>query len=247
MATTNKRSMRIRLNILALRFSRNWLRIVTGFLAIYVALPIIAPALMNFGLEGVGRNIYTLYSPFCHQFGFRSFYLFGDQPVYPRESTGSGWDSYESYVEGIEDFVEFTAEDEFTLEWSLAHKFYYGNDTMGYKTGLCERDMFIYGALLMGAILYNVPKIRRRLRPVPLWLYALLGLSPIAIDGFSQLLGYPPFEFWAPRETLPEFRVITGFLFGIMTAWLGLPYINSSMQETEVEIGQKLQQANIDI
>lgn len=247
MAEKTPSSRGLRLNILLLRISRNWVRIVIIFLAIYVSLPIVAPTLMAAGLSGPGRALYTIYSPFCHQFGFRSFYLFGDQPVYPRAIAGSNWRPYEDYIAGVEQFSQFTPADEFTLDWTLANKNYPGNEEMGYKTALCERDMFIYFALFVGAVLYSRPYIRRRLRPVPIWLYILLGVMPIAIDGFSQLLGYPPFEIWAPRETLPIFRVVTGFLFGIMTAWLGFPYIDSAMQDTKNEIEHKLATRGIEV
>lgn len=241
------KSTGLRLNIWLLRLSRNWLRVVTVVLAIYVALPWIAPALMRAGLDGPGRALYTLYSPFCHQFGFRSFYLFGEQPVYPREIAGSDWEPYETYIEGVPEFSEFTEIDEFTLDWTLAHKNYLGNDMMGYKTTLCERDIAIYTAIFGFALIYNRPNIRRRLRPLPLWLYAFLGLGPIGIDGFSQLLGYPPFSLWDPRETLPIFRVVTGTIFGLMTAWLGFPYLQMAMKDTQYEIEAKLQSRGIDI
>jgi uncharacterized membrane protein len=122
-----------------------------------------------------------------------------------------------------------------------------GNKEMGYKMALCERDMFIYAALLLGGILYSIPRVRRRLRPVPLWLYVFLGLGPIGLDGFSQLLGYPPFELWPARETLPQFRVLTGFIFGLMTAWLGFPYLDISMQSTRRQVERKLRSAGIKI
>ena len=87
--------------------------------------------------------------------------------------------------------------------------------------------------------------MRRRLRPVPLWLYFILGVAPIGIDGFSQLLGYPPFNIWEPRETLPFFRVLTGIFFGAMTGWLGFAYIEQSMQDARREIEAKLTAAGI--
>ena len=67
----------------------------------------------------------------------------------------------------------------------------------------------------------------------------------IGIDGFSQLLGYPPFNLWPPRETLPAFRVITGALFGIMNAWLALPYLEQSFRTTREQIEFKLARVGI--
>ncbi len=243
-----RKSIGLRLNLLVLRISRRWLRYLIVVLAIYVALPFIAPTLMRLGAQGPANIIYTAYSPFCHQFPFRSFFLYGDQPVYPRETVPGEFDSYEATIATLPEFSEYTQEDFFTsLDWTLDNKTFNGNETLGYKVALCERDIFIYIAILTGAILYSRPAIRRRLRPLPLWLYVIIGLGPIGLDGFSQLLGYPPFEFWPARETMPEFRVITGAIFGLMTAWLGLPYIDASLQETKYEIEAKLQNKGVPI
>jgi uncharacterized membrane protein len=247
MAPSQRSKTGLRLNRVVLAISRHWLRVALTILSIYVALPIVAPTLMHLGAEGPARAIYTIYSPFCHQFTFRSFFLFGDQPVYPRANAGSSWTPFETYAADIEEFQNFTEADEFTLDWTLTNKSYVGNKEMGYKMALCERDMFIYAALLLGGILYSIPRVRRRLRPIPLWLYVFLGLGPIGLDGFSQLLGYPPFELWPARETLPQFRVLTGFIFGLMTAWLGFPYLDISMQSTRRQVERKLRSAGIKI
>ena len=62
---------------------------------------------------------------------------------------------------------------------------------------------------------------------------------PIAIDGFSQLFGYPPFSFWAIRETTPAFRTLTGALFGLMNAWLAFPYLEDSARSAKAELEEK--------
>lgn len=240
-------SFRFKLNIWTLKFARNWLKVVITFLAIWVSLPFIAPTLMHLGAEGPARVLYTVYAPFCHQFPFRSFFLFGEQPVYPRTNAGTNWNSFESYATNIDEFADFTSEDDFSLNWTLTNKNFFGNDELGYKVTLCERDIMIYGAIFIGAIIYSIPFIRKRLRPVPILIYVILGICPIAIDGFSQLLGYPPFEFWEPRETLPEFRVLTGALFGFMNVWLGFPYLEGSFKETRENIEAKLRRSGIKI
>jgi len=78
-----------------------------------------------------------------------------------------------------------------------------------------------------------------------LLLYVFLGLGPIGLDGFSQLLGYPPFNLWPPRETLPVFRVLTGAIFGLMSAWLAFPYLELSMQDARRDIEAKLWRAGV--
>ncbi|HEX2978797.1 MAG TPA: glutaredoxin family protein, partial [Anaerolineaceae bacterium] len=55
---------------------------------LYVGLPMLAPVFMKVGATMPARVIYGIYSPLCHQLAFRSFFLFGEQPYYPRELAG---------------------------------------------------------------------------------------------------------------------------------------------------------------
>jgi uncharacterized membrane protein len=251
------RKWALRANLILLGISRRWLGIATTFLAIYVTLPFVAPTLMHLGLRGPGELIYTLYSPFCHQFAFRTFFLFGENPMYPREITDVDTPSFESEAINSPAFREIygryanvspdaVTSDElavYTPALQFASREFRGDERMGYKLTLCARDISIYAAMLVGALLYR--RVRHRLRPVPLLIYAILGLGPIAIDGFSQLLGYPPFNFWPPRETEPVFRVVTGALFGLMNVWLGFPYLEMSFRETRLELEAKFRRAGI--
>lgn len=239
-----KKSFAIRANLAVLSLTRNWLRIALIFLTIYVSLPIAAPILMRVGLTGPAHIIYTVYAPFCHQFGFRSFFLFGEQAVYPRQYTDISVQSYEAFTANIPQ-LQFAPESEFTLDWVLAHKTFLGNEQMGYKVALCERDNMIWGMMLVGGLIYAIPTVRRKLRPVPLLLYAFVGVLPIALDGGSQLLSYTPFNLWEVRETTPFFRVVTGGLFGLMTAWLAFPYLELAMRDTRRQLERKLGRAGL--
>lgn len=258
-----KKRTAIRLNILVLRLARSWLRVALVVIGIYTALPFVTPALMKLGIEGPARVLYSLYSPFCHQFAFRSLFLFGDQPAYPRALTGTSQTPFEVYAASDPTFVEryqywyryYTEEEpgpvtvetlqDFTPWLQFAARDFVGNPQMGYKMTLCARDIAIYSGIFLGGLIYSRPQVRRRLRPVPLWLYALLGLGPIGIDGFSQLLSYPPFNLWPPRETLPIFRLVTGFIFGLMNVWLAFPYLEASFRETRDQLELKLAQVGI--
>lgn len=223
-------------------------------LGLYIALPILAPILMHVGLDQPARMIYTVYSPMCHQFAFRSIFLFGEQPLYPRYNTNSGLVPFETYVFDLPEFdpervLPFWGQVGdiygFTGGFEGASKEFLGNEQMGFKMAICIRDISIYGALFIGGLIYSRPTIRRRLRPCPVYLYILFGLTPIAIDGLSQLLGYPPFNLWETRETLPIFRVMTGVTFGIASAWLAFPHIDISMQDTRRQIEHKLRRAGL--
>ena len=257
MNQANNRKWALRANLLLLRISRRWLTIANMVITLYVTLPFAAPILMKAGLHGPGELIYTLYSPFCHQFAFRSFFLFGEQSAYPRAITGTDGQTFEEVAIESSTFRELYARhartspelitsqdlEAFSPALQFAARDFRGDEQIGYKITLCERDITIYLALLAGAFIYA--RVRKRLRPVPILIYILLGLGPIGIDGFSQLLGYPPFNLWQPRETLPIFRVVTGLLFGLMNAWLAFPYLEISFRETRELIETKLDQAGI--
>lgn len=227
----------IRVNRWVLRLSRHWLAIILVFLFLYTGMSLTTPVLMNAGYDGVANVIYKIYSPMCHQFAFRSWFFFGDQVAYPRSVAGSDLTSFETYAAQDPHFDEV---DVFT--WSadlqMAARSFKGNEQMGYKTALCERDVAIYGTMFLVGLLFI--RLRRWLRPAPIWLYLLLGLAPLGLDGFSQMFSYPPFDFWPVRETLPGYRLLTGALFGLMNVWLAFPYLEMSMRETIDAVGEKV-------
>lgn len=252
------RKFALRANLWLLKLSRHWLRVALTLLGIYVTLPFAAPTLANAGLAGPASLLYTLYSPFCHQFAFRSLFLYGEQPFYPRSIVQSGVPEgiipYESYITQSPTFAQALAPyvgtepfDPYVFSPALqfASRAFAGDETMGYKMTLCARDIAIYLAMFVGGLVYSIPRVRRRLRPAPILIYLILGLGPIGLDGFSQLLGYPPFNLWPPRETGPYFRIVTGLTFGLMNVWLGFPYLDMSMRETRQQIEAKLARAGV--
>jgi uncharacterized membrane protein len=249
--TPPKRSFGRTLNIGLYRLARNWLTAALVIVGLYVAFMYITPVLMRLGLTGPARVLYTLYSPFCHQLAFRSVFLFGEQPFYPREVSGTEMTPFEDYVQVLPEFqgidVYATDNGQQFANLIFAARAFVGNEDMGYKTTICARDVAIYTALFIGGLIYSIPIVRRRLRPVPIWLYLLLGIAPIGIDGVSQLLSYPIFNLWPVRETSPEFRVVTGALFGFMNAWLAFPYLDASFRETRDILHDKLIRAGVRI
>jgi uncharacterized membrane protein len=95
----------------------------------------------------------------------------------------------------------------------------------------------IYGSILLFGLLYSLSG--RRLPSLPWYLWILIGIVPIAVDGLSQLLSQPPFNFFPYRESTPSFRVLTGALFGFATAWFGYPIVEQTMQETRQLMANK--------
>jgi uncharacterized membrane protein len=71
----------------------------------------------------------------------------------------------------------------------------------------------------------------------------VVGLGPIGLDGFSQLLSQIPNTFLQSilpyRESIPLLRALTGFLFGITTAWFMFPLIEESMADTRRLLAKK--------
>ena len=207
--------------------SNHYLAIMYLVMLFYVGLPFLAPVLMKSGATAPARILYTIYSPLCHQFGFRSFFLYGEQPYYPLKEAGVNVVDFETAT-GITSL--HNPNDISRLE----ARRYVGNETVGYKVALCERDVAIYASILLFGLIFSLTG--RRFPQLHWAFWILLGLGPIGLDGFSQLFAQFEWPFLASllpyRESTPFLRVLTGFLFGFMTAWFAYPNIEESMQET---------------
>lgn len=212
-----------------LAFSRHWLAFFNLFIALYVGLPFAAPALMRAGWTDGAKLIYAVYSPLCHQLGYRSWYLFGDQPAYPR--------------------AEFQARTGIDPNDLWAARGFLGDAQMGFKVAFCQRDVAIYGGILVFGLVYGLPFVRRRLKPLHWVAWAALGLAPIGLDGVSQLFSnypynvLPLFNLIPSRESTPLLRTLTGALFGLANVWLAYPYVEQSMREVREQLEDKLRRA----
>lgn len=208
--------------------SRHYLAIFNVFLLFYFGLAMLAPVLMEVGATTPARFLYTIYKPLCHQFGFRSFFLFGEQAYYPLKEAGIPNVITFEQVTGFEDLSNPAAYSR------LQAREYTGNAAVGYKIALCERDIAIYSAIFMFGLVFALTK--RRIKPLHWMGWVLLGMVPIALDGFSQLfsqLNMPVLAAILPyRESTPFLRVLTGALFGLATAWFAFPYMEASFSET---------------
>lgn len=218
----------IRVNRGVLFFAKHWLAIFNLLVFLYVGIPFTAPVLMQAGATTPARWIYTVYSPLCHQYAFRSWFLFGEDAAYPLERANSNFMAYE-------DATNLPPDD------YRAAREYIGDDQVGYKVALCERDVAIYGGILAAGLLFSL--IRRRLPPLPISVWFVLGILPLALDGVSQLFSgvpLPLLNLLPARESTPLYRTITGGLFGIMNVWLAYPYVEEAMQDTRVALVSKL-------
>jgi uncharacterized membrane protein len=233
--------------------ARRWLLCLNLAVAVYVGLPILAPALMDAGLTGSAALIYRVYGPMCHQLASRSFFLFGEQPAYPRAIAGSDLKPIEAYMPGLPEFAGASTD---PAEWNtflLPARAFRGNEQMGYKMALCERDISIYLSILIGGLIYGLVRRRGPVRPMPFWLFVIVGLGPIALDGFSQLfsqlfvgLGLDGLAQLVPlRESTPLLRSLTGAIMGFSLVWLLYPRLDDQFTATADDIQRRLAQKEI--
>ena len=87
----------------------------------------------------------------------------------------------------------------------------------GQKVAYCQRDTAIYGAMLLGGVVYAR---QRGSDGLPFWGFLLLSL-PVAIDGGLATVGV--------RESTPLLRTFTGLLFGLATAWFVYPLMDRAL------------------
>ncbi len=215
----------------SLWFSSRYMLVFSLIIFFYVGIPVLAPILMKVGATAPANVIYKMYSPLCHQWGFRSFFMFGDQPYYPLTESGVAGEGtnlvdFET-ASGITNLADPTS----PTRWDARN--YIGDEKVGYKLALCERDMSIYGAMLLFALIFWATG--RRIPPLHWAIWLIVGLGFIGLDGFSQLISQFEFSIFSEilpyRESTPFLRTLTGFLFGFTSAWFGFPYIEESMRE----------------
>ena len=140
---------------------RHWLLTVNTALGVFLGGALAAPVLAALGWRSAAETLYVIYHFTCHQWAFRSFFLFGPRPlaVYSQQQLAD------------------LGTDPFT---------FVGSPDFGWKLAFCERDLAIYFGLLTVGLLY----VRRRnLRHVSFLAYGMLIL-PMALDGFTQLFGW---------------------------------------------------------
>jgi len=212
--------------------AKHYLAIFNAFLILYVGIPFLAPVLKKVGGNDPAEVIYKMYSPLCHQWAFRSFFLFGEQAYYPHAAANiSGVVTFEQ-VSGITDINDPSR---------LQARLFEGNQQLGYKIALCERDIAIWGAMALFGVIYAITG--RKLPKLHWLIWVLAGVVPIGLDGFSQLFSQLPFQFIQAilpyRESTPFLRVLTGCLFGLTTAWFMFPLIEESMADTRILLAKK--------
>jgi len=132
------------------RVLRHWLLALNLALGLFLGGAVAAPILARLGATQAAEALYAAYKLTCHQWAFRSFFLFGQQPIYsPQE----------------------------LMDYSLDPFAFQGSQALGWKMAFCERDLAIYVGLLLVGLLYAR---NRDLKPSGFILYGLLILPMAA-------------------------------------------------------------------
>lgn len=250
MPTTDKdRGWAIRLNRIVYWLSRHWLLTTSILIGIWVGLPWLAPLLMEAGWTGAGKAIYLLYAAQCHQLPQRSFFIFGDHPMYSLIEIQETWKN--------------------TNDPIILRQFM-GDYVMGWKVAWSDRMVFMYTTILFWGVLFWA--LRKRVKPLPWWGLALL-LLPMAIDGFSHMFsdfsagigsGFRDNNAWLAVLTNDSFpatfyagdalgsfnswmRLATGVLFSLGIVWTLYPRLQNSFTSTAHEIVLKFHSAELDL
>ena len=207
------------MNHLIYQLCKHWVALFNLVDGLYVGGSFLAPILMQMGHERAAAVVYRFYRLFCHQYPIRSWFLQGGRIV-TYEAASTALDADLHYVRDV-----------------------IGNATLGYKVAFCQRDVAIYGAILVAGLLYGL--LRRRWRtPIPWWAYILLGLVPMGLDGgyqlISQLLGQLHLLPWLPvYESTALMRALTGAAFGATTVGFIYPQMNEFFEETKALLSNR--------
>ena len=209
--------------------SSHWFETFLLLYGVWVWLPFLAPVFMKLGWSSAANAIYFIYSFFCHQLPERSFFFFGEKPMYSLREIQTVWQA--------------------TTDPMILRRFI-GNETMGWKIAWSDRMISFYTSVWVLALGWW--PLRRKLRPLSWWAFVIL-LLPILLDGgthaVSDLAGIGlgfrdtnewlalltnhslPVSFYA-GDALGSFnswaRFLSGLLAGLGIVWLAFPYVFQS-------------------
>jgi len=200
-------------------FRKNYFRLINALLVIFIMGSILAPVLMKVGMPTPSKILYLFYGKFCHQFAFRSWFLFGEQAFYPLENQNKTLDT-----STYEEMFGAAPDDLMTARILL------GSDRAGYKVAICQRDLAMYEGLLFFGLIFSIMK--KRIPKISLFFWIAGGLVPLGMDGSLQFLSksiqinsFP----WL-YESTPLMRTLTGAIFGFFSGWYLLTSIEQSFR-----------------
>lgn len=214
---------------------RHWLALVLTTLMIFVTVPFLAPVAMASGWPDIGRLIYLLYAPFCHQLPQRSWFLFGDSLTYT-----------------VEQITSVTASRD---AWHLRH--FLGTPTMGWKVAWSDRMISFYCMTPVFGLIYAVLRQGNGVIQPRSLTIMILSLLPLVLDGTTHLVndlfsgvtggGFRDTNAWLAFLTVNAFpgfyagdhfgtfnwwmRVVTGLLAAWGSAFTVFPWLDEVIGE----------------
>lgn len=197
---------------------RNYIFLTIILILVYLTGAFLAPIFQFSGFQRPADLLYRFYSSTCHQFAFRSWFLYGKQPFYALERAG---------IQNFDTYEQISGKSPKDLDTA---RHFTGNTKSGYKVALCQRDVAIFSGLIFAALGFSIWK--RKWQPIPVFMSIVIGVLPIFIDGISQLGGnaFALFTFLSPRESYPVMRTLTGLLFGITTGLYLFPKMENLLK-----------------
>lgn len=220
---------------IANRLDQRWFFWYGLLFSAFIGLPFLAPVLMNAGLDQFAAPIYRIYSFLCHQMPQRSFFLFGDQFMYPIAEIQTAWENSIN---------------------PLVLRRFLGNPSLGWKVAWSDRMVYMYSSVFIASLIWY--PIRRKIREIPVWAF-LLFLLPMALDGTTHMFsdfagigqGFRDSNLWLAALTghqlSPGFyagdalgsfnswmRLISGVSFGIGVVMFGFPYLEAVCEDSLV-------------
>ena len=247
---TKQKARARRLNRWAYWMGNHWLLTFNLFLGVLNLGPWLAPVLMQAGLETPARGVHIFYQTLCHQYPQRSYFLFGPQTMYSIEEVGEVWHNVEN---------------------PLVIRQFAGTPEMGWKVAWSDRMISMYGGILLFGLLYALPFIRYRARPLPIWGLVLLVI-PMGVDGITHVIsdlygfgnGFRYENAWLAELTNYAFdptfyvgtvigsfnwwaRLVSGLLFGLGVVWFCYPYVEDSFRISNRAIKHKFDAAGLDL
>ncbi len=209
--------------------ARSWIGIFLFVYGLWVFLPFLAPVFVHIGWSSPGRIIYIIYSFFCHQLPERSYFLFGQKPMYALAEIQTAWQR--------------------TINPFMLRQFI-GDPAMGWKIAWSDRMISFYTSIWLFAVIW-LP-FRRKGKPLSWWVFGLL-LLPIVLDGGTHAIsdlagigrGFRDSNLWLAnltQNTLPAWfyagdalgsfnswmRNLTGVIAGFAVVWLAFPAVYQS-------------------
>jgi len=190
---------------------RHWAWWLLVPMLVFTAGPFLAPVAMVMGWPDLGKAIYTLYLPFCHQLPQRSWFLFGAKLTYTLDEISRVYSS--------------------TDPWQL--RFFYGTPEMGWRVAWSDRMVSLYFLTPIFGISYFVLR-RFGIAVQPLrWKIWLLAMTPLVLDGLTHALsdalfgvsggGFRDTNVWLAFLTANKFSgIYAGDQFGTFNWWLRL-------------------------